>query len=89
MLTIKAHNIETKSYYSLYSYATTSTARSVYIIGGWTGKENRISTIAKYNNAIWTNAGNLKEVRSAHGAITLEGLTMVIGGQLSDKNSLS
>ena len=71
----------------MYSYATTSTSRSVYIIGGWTGKEKRISTIAKYNNGIWTNAGDLKDVRSAHGAISLKGFTMIIGGQLSDKSS--
>ena len=29
---------------------------------------------------MWTNAGNLQQARSAHGAITIKGRTMIIGG---------
>ena len=37
-------------------------------------------TIAKYSDGIWTKVGNLKHGRSYHGAITIEGRTMIIGG---------
>ena len=60
-------------------YATTHTADSVYIIGGW-GDSFTTSTIAKYKNDIWTIAGNLNQARYGHGAITVNGLVMIIGG---------
>ena len=37
-------------------------------------------TIAQYKDDIWTIAGNLKQGRSAHGAITVKGKTIIIGG---------
>ena len=72
-------------YFRISHYATTHTEDSVYIIGGRTDagdsrSPKRTSTIAKYKNDIWTIAGNLKQARYSHGAITVEGRTMIIGG---------
>ena len=53
----------------------------MYIIGGLTDSSPlRSSTIAKYSDSSWTKPGSLKEGRSSHGAITIEGITMIIGG---------
>ena len=68
-------------YFRIYAYATTHTEYSVYIIGGSTdGSPRRTSTIAEYKNEIWTIAGNLQLARERHGAITVNGKTMIIGG---------
>ena len=69
-------------YYSrIYAYATTHTEESVYIIGGSTdGSPRRTSTIAKYKNDIWAIAGKLQLARERHGAITVNGRTLIIGG---------
>ena len=70
-------------YSRICAYATTSTAQSVYIIGGWTRATSpkTTSTIAKYSNDIWSwKVSSLNERRSSHGAITVNGLTMIIGG---------
>merc|ERR1712126_80019 len=64
----------------IYEYATTHTEDSVYIIGGRNDPRYRISTIAKYKDDIWTIAGNLKQKRAGHGAITIKGRIMIIGG---------
>jgi len=64
------------------SYATTSTDESVYIIGGWTGS-TQSSTIARYSNGSWTKPGSLKQGRTGHGAITIEGITMILGGEFN------
>ena len=72
-------------YFRIAGYATTHIEDSVYIIGGSTwGSPSRISTIAQYKDDIWTIAGNLKQVRDAHGAITVKGKTMIIGGWPQD-----
>ena len=87
--TIKFHQLKTNFKSSFYKtsnphfrisdYATTSTAESVFIIGGWTGS-TQSSKIAKYSDGSWTKPGSLKKSRSSHGAITIEGITMIIGG---------
>ena len=70
-----------QNYFSIHGYATTHTEDSVYIIGGYTyGSPKVISTIAQYKDDIWTIAGNLKQARSHHGAIIVNGLVMIIGG---------
>lgn len=62
-------------------YATTNTKESVFIIGGYTdGSPSRISTIAQFEDGIWKNAGSLMQARAGHGAIGLEGITMILGG---------
>ena len=38
------------------------------------------TTIAQYKDDIWTIAGNLRQARRGHGAITVKGKTMIIGG---------
>ena len=73
--------------FSISYYATTSTEESVFIIGGWTADSqtgSRTSIIAEYKNDQWYNAGNIKQSRHAHGAITSDSLTMVIGGSSAD-----
>ena len=68
-------------YFRIHFYATTHTEDSVYIIGGRTGgSPEKTSTIAKYRDDIWTIAGNLKQARYGHEAITVKGRTMIIGG---------
>ena len=75
--------------FRLFSYATTSTDKSVYIFGGAIDKSpysnllsgDVISTIAKYSDGVWTEAGSLKDARGAHGAIAVDGVTMIIGGE--------
>ena len=76
--------------FRLFSYATTSTDRSVYIFGGIIDNSPHsniiisgdvISTIAKYSDGVWTEAGSLKDARGAHGAIAVDGVTMIIGGE--------
>ena len=68
-------------HFRISKYGTTSTAESVFIIGGYTKvSPYRSSTIAKYSDDVWTKSGSLKEARLGHGAITIEGITMIIGG---------
>ena len=70
-------------YFRIVAHATTHTEDSVYIIGGHPyllDSDGLISTIAKYEDDIWTIVGNLKQARGAHGAITLKGKTLIIGG---------
>ena len=40
----------------------------------------RTSKIVKYSDETWEVAGNLRQVRHGHGAISLGGITMVLGG---------
>ena len=58
-----------------------ATEESVFVIGGWTGS-SRLSTIAEYSDAIWMISGSLKQARAGHGAITIEGITLIIGGDI-------
>ena len=70
-------------------YATTSTEKSVFIIGGFTNVSSeglRTSIIAEYKDDEWNNAGSLKQSRQAHSAITLGLLTLIIGGESVDGN---
>jgi len=63
------------------TYATASTAESVFIIGGFTnGQPFRTRTIAEYKDGIWKVAGYLALGRINHGAITSGSVTMVVGG---------
>jgi len=73
------------------NYATTYTEDSVYIIGGRTNdydyhpKERQMTAIiAQYNNDTWTEVGRLEKPRENHGAITVDGMTMIFGGAYLD-----
>lgn len=75
----------------LRNYATTYTEDSVYIIGGRTNdydyhpKERQMTAIiAQYNNDTWTEVGRLEKPRENHGAITIDGITMILGGAYLD-----
>ena len=68
------------SFWRISQYATTSTEKSIYIIGGWTNDPTNTPIIAEYKNDEWHNVGNLEQSRNAHGAITSGLSTMVIGG---------
>ena len=77
--------------FRLRNYATTYTEDSVYIIGGRTNdydyhpKERQMTAIiAQYNNDTWTEVGRLEKPRENHGAITVEGMTMIFGGAYLD-----
>jgi len=70
-------------------YSTTSTSEAIFIIGGFTNfatpgtqpVHNRYTTtIAKYQDKIWTNVGNLKVGRHIHSSITMGSKVMIVGG---------
>ena len=72
-------------FFSIAHYETASIGESLYIIGGFQngGSDSRLwrsSTIAQYKNGIWTNVGNLAEIRSHSGVMTLGSTIMIIGG---------
>ena len=70
-------------------FATTSTEKSVFIIGGYTNESSeglRTSIIAEYSDNEWNNAGSLKQSRQAHSAITSGSFTLIIGGESIDGN---
>ena len=80
---MKSHHIYDLSLFSIFSYATTHTEESVYIISGMTSMNHsprKTSIIAQYKDDNWSIAGNLKQPRSSHGAITIQGMTVIIGG---------
>lgn len=74
---------------SINEYATVSTDQSVFIFGGYVGwdykgdkdTESYSSLIVEYRNDQWFEAGRLTQPRAGHGAINLQNLTMVIGGE--------
>ena len=79
----------TSTFYFRSHYGTAHTDESVYIIGGLSDFTTSIldntipsktSTIAEYKNGVWTKIGNLKQARESHGAITVGGRTLIIGG---------
>ena len=78
------HNLKFRSH-----YGTAHTDESVYIIGGLAdftisilsnAAASKTSTIAEYKNDVWTKIGSLKQARESHGAITVRGRTLIIGG---------
>ena len=69
------------------NYATAYTEKSVYIIGGrqndygYYPKDRQMTPIiAQYNNDIWIYVGKLQYPRENHAAITVDGLTTILGG---------
>ena len=73
-------------FFRIASYATASTAESIYIIGGvhhWKGDLNSVtSNIVEYKNGNWEKVGNLANPRWNLGAITSGSLTMIVGGRI-------
>ena len=65
---------------SIQEYSTASTSEAAYIIGGHYTKD----IIAEFKDNSWRQIGTLAKGRAAHGSITLNGETMVIGGWTSD-----
>ena len=59
----------------------TSTAESVYVLGGYTGITNTYSsTIAEFKGERWYNAGDMAQGKQQHAAITSGPFTMIVGG---------
>ena len=70
--------------FSITNYATTHTEKSTFIIGGFTnGFPIKTTTIARYKDNIWKTVGSLKQARSGHDAITVKGITIIVGGNTS------
>ena len=82
------------NYLRISDYATTNTKDSVYIFGGCINTLitniddifeapcfDRSFIIAQYKDDKWEKAGRLRQSRTGHGAITVQGITMIIGGQ--------
>ena len=63
----------------IYYYAALSVRSAVFIFGGY-GGGSYVSTVAKYENNIWTREGNLNQARRGHEAITVNGMAYIIGG---------
>ena len=64
----------------IWNYSTASTSEAAYVIGGrYTG-----DIIAEFRDNSWRQMGTLAKGRYAHGSITLNGETMVIGGEARD-----
>ena len=81
-------------FFSISSYATTNTEDSVFIIGGLNyidqaGYGHNSNIIARFKHDQWTIAGYLKRARSGHGALTLGGVTMIMGGAPSHNDGLT
>ena len=75
---------EKHNLFSISNYATTHTEKSIFIIGGSTGgSPSRTTTIARFKDSIWKKVGSLKQARSGHGAITVKGITIIVGGDPS------
>ena len=64
----------------MYFYSTTSTSEAAYFIGGINTKEN----IAEFKNDAWRQLGTLTKPRFGHASISLDGETMIIGGESID-----
>ena len=62
----------------IYAYAALSVRSAVFIFGGFDG--SFVSTVAKYENNIWTLEGNLNQARKGHEAITVNGMAYIVGG---------
>ena len=58
-------------------YSTASTSEAAYIIGGYPITPR---IIAEFRRNSWRLVGTLAKGRNTHGSITLNGETMVIGG---------
>ena len=63
-------------------YSTASTSEAAYIIGGI---PNTRQIIAEFRTNSWRQIGTLAKGRDAHGSITLNGETMIIGGYSIDE----
>ena len=65
-------------------YAMTSTAESVYVLGGYTGITNEYSSIiAEFKDDRWIYAGDMAQGKQQHDAITSGPYTMIVGGNPS------
>lgn len=62
----------------IFAYSTTSTADAAYIIGG--GFHPMSQIIVEFKNGRWHRLRNLNRPRDSHGSISVDGLTMIIGG---------
>ena len=70
-----------KTYLRIYSYAVTSTPRSVIYFGGSTyDKEEAIDKVVEYKNLKWTPLGNLACPRSGHHSIKMDNKIYIFGG---------
>ena len=70
---------------SIGDYATSHTEKSVFIIGGRSvvqekGPGEATAIIARFKDNAWKNVGSLKQARNRHRAITVNGITIIVGG---------
>merc|ERR1711990_433021 len=66
----------TPSHAYIFRYSTASTSEAAFIIGGYYTQ----NIIAEFRGGSWRQMGTLAKGRYAHGSITFNGETMVIGG---------
>ena len=65
-------------------YSTASTSEAAYIISGRSSEAESEGVIAEFKNNSWRQMGTLANGRFAHGSISLNDETMVIGGGSSE-----
>ena len=61
----------------VFAYSTISTVDAIYIIGGYRPISH---IIVEFKNGRWNRMRNLNRPRDSHGSISVDGLTMIIGG---------
>ena len=65
--------------YSISDYTAASTSTAAYIIGGVTDDYN-FDSIYQFKDYQWSHYDKLHQGRLAHGSITVNGNTMILGG---------
>ena len=69
------------------NYATVSTDKSVYVIGGFDNfalPRSKTSAIKEFTDNRWRHAGDLAKARSYHSAISFGGKVLIVGGEFKD-----
>ena len=69
-----------KTYLRIYSYAVTSTPRSVIYFGGYDQREFEGTQVVEYKNLKWTLLGNLASPRDGHRSIKMNNKIYIFGG---------
>ena len=90
-MTLRDYSLEvflSKVIFRISHYATTHTAESVYILGGWMGSTRRSNVIAEYKDGSWNNAGTLWTARYGFQAVTLGSTAIIFGDPDVEKMEL-
>ena len=79
-LRLKSILIKLSLFFRIYAYATVTTNQGALFIGGSSGGNYEVTTVACYNSAGWSKLDDLQSARYYHRAITNGDKVYVIGG---------